>query len=86
MVYDTLLGLDAGQTIQPQMADSWTESNDHLTYTFTLRDKLTFSDGLPVTAQDVLASWTRWAETDCERVLSSHRSCRDSVLDRPSLC
>ena len=46
------------------MADSWTESDDHLTYTFTLRDKLAFSDGSPVTAEDVLASWTRWAETD----------------------
>ena len=64
MVYDTLLGLDADQTIRPQMADSWTESDDHLTYTFTLRDKLAFSDGSPVTAEDVLASWTRWAETD----------------------
>ena len=64
MVYDTLLGLDAKQTIRPQMADSWTESDDHLTYTFTLRDKLAFSDGSPVTAEDVLASWTRWAETD----------------------
>ena len=64
MVYDTLLGLDATQTIRPQMADSWTESDDHLTYTFTLRDKLAFSDGSPVTAEDVLASWTRWAETD----------------------
>ena len=64
MVYDTLLGLDAEQTIRPQMVDSWTESDDHLTYTFTLRDKLAFSDGSPVTAEDVLASWTRWAETD----------------------
>jgi peptide/nickel transport system substrate-binding protein len=64
MVYDTLLGLDANQVIQPQMADSWTESDDHLTYTFTLRDKLAFSDGSPVTTEDVLASWTRWAETD----------------------
>ena len=64
MVYDTLLGLDAEQTIRPQMVDSWTESDDHLTYTFKLRDKLAFSDGSPVTADDVLASWTRWAETD----------------------
>jgi peptide/nickel transport system substrate-binding protein len=31
MVYDTLLGLDAEQTIRPQMVDSWTESDDHLT-------------------------------------------------------
>ena len=64
MVYDTLLGLDENQQVRPQMADSWTESEDHLTYTFVLRDKLAFSDGSPVTAEDVVASWTRWAETD----------------------
>ena len=64
MVYDTLLGLDAEQNVKPQMAESWTESADHLTYTFTLRDRLAFSDGSSVTSEDVIASWTRWAETD----------------------
>ncbi|HYZ64488.1 MAG TPA: ABC transporter substrate-binding protein, partial [Acetobacteraceae bacterium] len=43
MVYDTLFGLDAEQRIQPQMVQSWTESPDHLTWTFTLRDGLRFS-------------------------------------------
>jgi len=64
MVYDTLLGLDANQQIQPQMADRFDLSDDKLTYTFHLRDKLAFSDGTPVTAEDVAASWTRWAEAD----------------------
>ena len=71
MVYDTLLGLDDNQAIKPQMADSWTESEDHLTYTFTLRDKLVFSDGSPVTFEDVVASWTRWA---CEVNRMSERN------------
>ncbi|MCW3475535.1 ABC transporter substrate-binding protein [Limobrevibacterium gyesilva] len=64
MVYDTLFGLDAEQRIKPQMVDTWTESPDHLTYTFTLRDGLRFSDGAPVTAEDVVVSWNRWAERD----------------------
>ncbi|MBV8913806.1 MAG: ABC transporter substrate-binding protein [Acetobacteraceae bacterium] len=64
MVYDTLFGLDAEQRIQPQMVQSWTESADHLTWTFTLRDGLKFSDGAPVTADDVVVSWNRWAERD----------------------
>ena len=64
MVYDTLLGLDANQAIQPQMADRFELSDDKLTYTFHLRDKLAFSDGTPVTAEDVIASWTRWGEAD----------------------
>jgi len=64
MVYDTLLGLDGDQNIQPQIADRYELSDDKLTYTFHLRDKLAFSDGTPLTAEDVVASWTRWAEAD----------------------
>ncbi len=64
MVYDTLLGADDQLKIQPQMVDRWTESADRLTYTFTLRDKLTFSDGTPVTATDVIASLKRWMVVD----------------------
>ena len=64
MVYDTLLGLDGDQNIQPQMADRYDLSDDKLTYTFHLRDKLAFSDGTPLTAEDVVASWIRWAEAD----------------------
>ena len=64
MVYDTLLGADDQLKIQPQMVDRWTESADRLTYTFTLRDKLSFSDGAPVTATDVIASLKRWMVVD----------------------
>src|SRR4051794_8378904 len=57
MVYDTLFGLDAKLEIRPQMVDRWTVSDDKLTYTFTLREGLAFSDGVPVTSEDVIASW-----------------------------
>lgn len=63
MIYDTLLGLDAEQVVQPQMA-SWEVSEDGLTYTFTLRDGLAFSDGAPVTSADCIASIERWAQRD----------------------
>ncbi|MGE0223892.1 MAG: ABC transporter substrate-binding protein [Acetobacteraceae bacterium] len=64
MVYDTLLGADEKMQIRPQMVDRWTESDDHLTYTFTLREKLAFSDGAPVTSADVIASLKRWMIVD----------------------
>ena len=38
MVWDTLFALDANNVPQPQMVDSWTVSDDKLTYTFKLRD------------------------------------------------
>jgi peptide/nickel transport system substrate-binding protein len=61
MVYDTLFGLDANFTPQPQMVDKWGVSDDKLTYTFTLRDGLKFHDGTAVTAADCVASVRRWA-------------------------
>jgi peptide/nickel transport system substrate-binding protein len=36
-----------------KIADSWTASEDGLTYTFNLRDDIYWTDGTPVTAQDV---------------------------------
>lgn len=63
MIYDTLIGIDADYHPQPQMAD-WSISDDGLTYTFTLRDGLTWHDGSPVTPADCIASLKRWAAFD----------------------
>jgi hypothetical protein len=63
MVYDTLLATDANFKVQPQMAD-WRISDDKLTYTFTLRDGLKWHDGVPVTAEDCIASLRRWGKND----------------------
>jgi len=64
MIYDTLFALDGNLKIQPQMVDKWTASDDKLVWTFTLRDGLKFSDGTPVTTEDVLASLKRWSARD----------------------
>lgn len=63
MIYDTLLGLDEDYAPQPQMAD-WEVSEDGMTYTFSLRDGLTWHDGTPVTAADCIASLKRWGTFD----------------------
>ncbi len=64
MIYDTLFAMDADQKIQPQMVEKWETSADTLTWTFTLRDGLKWHDGAPVTADDVIASLTRWGKND----------------------
>jgi peptide/nickel transport system substrate-binding protein len=64
MVYDTLFATDESQQIRPQMVERYEVSPDHLTYTFTLRDGLTWHDGLPVTAADCVASLKRWSARD----------------------
>ncbi len=58
-VYDVLVRVDkTGTKLEPGLAESWTVSDDGLTYTFTMRDAK-FSDGSPITAEDAAFSLTR---------------------------
>jgi peptide/nickel transport system substrate-binding protein len=64
MLYDTLFAMDEQFQIKPQMVDTWTVSDDGLTWTFKLRDGLEWHDGTPVTPEDCIASLKRWAVRD----------------------
>ena len=64
MVYDTLFATDEKGAIKPQMVENFAVSADKKLYTFTLRDKLEFHDGKPVTGEDVIASLKRWGARD----------------------
>lgn len=60
-VYDVLMRYAAdSRKFEPQMAKSLEESVDHLTWTLTLRDGVTFSDGTPFDADAVVASIERY--------------------------
>lgn len=63
-VFDTLYGVTTEFVPQPQMAEGHTVSEDALTWTFTLRDGLSFHDGSPVKAADCAASIKRWSQID----------------------
>ena len=52
----------ADGTLQPELAAGYTVSDDGLTYTFTLREGLAWSDGEPLTAEDFVYSWQRAAD------------------------
>lgn len=56
MVYESLVTLDDNGIPQPLLAESWAETGGGNTWTFTLRENITFSDGTPLTAADVAAS------------------------------
>lgn len=58
-VYDTLVEPDENLDMQPALAESWELSEDQLTWTFQLRDDVTFHDGTEFTADDVLYSYNR---------------------------
>ena len=60
MFQDTLVALDwDGKTPIPYLAKSWTVSPDGKTYTFKLRDDVTFCSGKKFTADDVIFSFKR---------------------------
>ena len=58
-VYDTLVEPDANLEMKPALAESWTVSPDQLSWTFHLRSGVTFHDGSPFTADDVVYSYRR---------------------------
>src|SRR5277367_1886440 len=54
-LFATLLGFDPiKQEIEPGLAESWTNAPDGKTWTFHLRKNLRWSDGVPLTADDVV--------------------------------
>ena len=60
MFQDTLVALDwDGRTPVPYLAKSWTIAEDGRTYTFKLRDDVSFCSGKKFTAEDVIYSFKR---------------------------
>ena len=55
---------DKDGNVVPALADSCDVSDDGLTYTFTLKDGLKWSDGTDLTAKDFEYSWKRAANPD----------------------
>ena len=55
-VYETLVKLEADGSITGLLAESWEVSDDGLTYTFHLRDGVTFHNGETLDADDVVFS------------------------------
>ena len=57
-LFAALLGFDVpSQTVMPGLAESWTNAPDGKTWTFHLRKNLRWSDGEPLTADDVVFTW-----------------------------
>lgn len=55
-IYEGLLRYDAKLTPMPSLAESWTISDDGKVYTFKLKQGVTWHDGKPFTAADVVFS------------------------------
>ena len=61
-VYDTLVQPNADLEFEPALATEWEISDDQLTWTFALREGVTFHDGSELTSEDVKFSYDRIIE------------------------
>jgi peptide/nickel transport system substrate-binding protein len=59
-LHDALVRPYPGTKMGPSLAESWTESEDGLTYEFKLREGLKFHNGDPLTTEDVKFSFDRY--------------------------
>jgi peptide/nickel transport system substrate-binding protein len=71
---ERLFDFDEDLAPHPTLVDSWQTSSDGLTWTFKLREGLTFNgpvEGRPVTSTHAMESWKRWMVQDNFGVLLS---------------
>lgn len=62
-LYDRLLCIDGNGNITPGLIESWNESEDGLSYSFKLKDKVYFSNGNPFTTEALKLAW-EYAKTE----------------------
>lgn len=64
-LFDTLVRYSEGSTdIEPCLAETWETSKDGLTWTFTLREGVTFHDGTPLDAEAVVFTMERQRDSE----------------------
>ncbi len=63
-VYDYLVDVNPENEIVPRLATEWKHSDDGLTYVFALNEGVTFHDGAPLTAEDVVWTFDRLRNTE----------------------
>ena len=85
-VFDVLIRVDkTGTKLEPGLAESWTTSDDGLTYTFKMRDAK-FSDGSPITAGDAAFSLLRIRDnkgslwSDSYKIIDTAEAADDKTL------
>ena len=70
MIFDGLVELELGKpekgwaTLRPALAESWTVSEDGMTYTFNLRKGVKFHDGTPFNAEVAKWNYDRFSNPD----------------------
>ena len=78
-ILEPLIRLNPDATYRPVLAESWNISDDAMTYTFNLRQGVTFHNGADFTAEDVVFSLGRARDQDISVLASSLDAVEDVV-------
>jgi oligopeptide transport system substrate-binding protein len=70
-LFETLTAFDPDLQLRPALAQSWRIEEDGRRIVFTLRPRLSFSDGTPLRASDVVRSWLRVIDPGAPSPLAS---------------
>jgi oligopeptide transport system substrate-binding protein len=70
-LFESLTAFDPSLTLRPALAASWAVGDGGRRFVFHLRPGLTFSDGTPLTASDVVRSWLRLVDRSSPSPLAS---------------
>jgi peptide/nickel transport system substrate-binding protein len=57
LIYSRLLKVQDDLTFQPDLAESWEVSDDATSYTFKIRDGINWTDGTPLTIDDIIFTY-----------------------------
>lgn len=79
-VFSRLTQQDAKLQVLPDLATSWEASADLKSWTFTLRDNVTWHDGKPFTAADVVFTYKRLQDKEVASVLRANLSIVTAVV------
>lgn len=71
-MFEGLLSPNTDGSLKPAIAESFELSDDGLTYTFNIRDNVTFHNGDPVTVEDIQYTFDRLKGTNTGEPLSSN--------------
>jgi peptide/nickel transport system substrate-binding protein len=82
LLFEGLLIIGQDEQLEPRLAEEMpTVSEDGLTYTFTLHEGLEWSDGEPLTAEDVAFTYRLHSDPEYEEIASPLRGGMSAVID-----
>lgn len=74
LVFDNLITTGPDSEYVPRLAETWEVSDDATEFTFHLHEGITWSDGEPFTAEDVVFSYSLYGDPDVASTLRSRLS------------